>query len=71
MKCWEQGDIDEKVIFWLFFNFRHDKAGWGVQGKLRTLQSPQVSWDSLGRTKKAWNQTLTHLRLPGLKIGDN
>ena len=29
MKCWEKGDIDEKVIFWLFFNLRHDKAGRG------------------------------------------
>ena len=29
MKCWDEGDIDEKVIFWLFFNLRHDKAGRG------------------------------------------
>ena len=25
---WEQGDIDEEVILWLFFNQRDDK-GWG------------------------------------------
>ena len=29
MKCWEQGDYNEKVILWLFFNLGHDKAGWG------------------------------------------
>ena len=29
MKCWEQGDYNEKVILWFFFNLRHDKAGWG------------------------------------------
>ena len=29
MKCWEWGDNNEKVILWLFFNLRHDKAGWG------------------------------------------
>ena len=28
MKCWEQGDIDEKVMLWLSFNLCHDK-GWG------------------------------------------
>ena len=25
----------------------------------------------LDLTKKAWDQTLTHLRLPGLKLGDD
>ena len=25
----------------------------------------------VGLTKKAWDQTLTHLRLPGLKLGDD
>ena len=29
MRCWEQGDINEKVILSLFFNLRHDNAGWG------------------------------------------
>ena len=28
MKCWEQGDYNEKAILWLFLNLRHDKAGW-------------------------------------------
>ena len=28
-----------------------------------------LSWSDL--TKKAWDQTLTHLRLPGLKLGDD
>ena len=28
----------------------------------------ELSWSDL--TEKTWNQALTHLRLPGLKIGD-
>ena len=28
-KCREEGDYNEKVILWLFFNLCHDKAGWG------------------------------------------
>ena len=28
-----------------------------------------LPWSDL--TKKAWDQTLTHLRLPGLKLGDD
>ena len=70
MKCWEWGDYNEKVILWLFFNLRHDKAGWGDRengvhyNPLRSPGTPLVA-------KKAWDQTLTHLRLPGLKLGDD
>ena len=39
-KRWEQGDIDEKVILWLFFllNLRDDK-GWGT-GNLKYTAPP-------------------------------
>ena len=33
------------------------------------LRSPGTPWSDL--TKKAWDQTWTHLRLPGLKLGDD
>ena len=72
MKCWEQGDYNEKVILWLFFNLRHDKARWGTEKMAYTTISLGLlglPWSDL--TKKAWDQTLTHLRLPGLKLGDD
>ena len=72
MKCWEQGDYNKKVILWLFFNLRHDKAGWGTEKMAYTTISLGLlglPWSDL--TKKAWDQTLTHLRLPGLKLGDD
>ena len=75
MKCWEQGDIDEKVILRLLFNVHHDKGlgvgggGWGT-GKMTYTAIPLgllgLPWVDL--TEKAWNQTLTHLSLPGLKL---
>ena len=34
-----------------------------------TLGLLGLPWSDL--TKKAWDQTLTHLRLPGLKLGDD
>ena len=38
-KRWEQGDIDEKVILWLFkLNLRDDK-GWGT-GNLKYTAIP-------------------------------
>ena len=66
MKCWEQGDYNEKVILWLFFNLRHDKAGWGDRENgvhYNPLRSPGLPGSDL--TKKAWDQAWTHLRLPG------
>ena len=43
MKCWEQGDIDEKVILRLLFNVRHDKGlgvGGGGTGKMTYTAIP-------------------------------
>ena len=70
MKCWEQGDIDETVILALFFNLRDDK-GWGNE-------EFDVHYDPLGcpltplvrLSRESMESNLTHLRLPGLKIGD-
>ena len=48
MKCWEQGDYNEKVILWLFFNLRHDQVGWGDRengvhyNPLRSPETPLV-----------------------------
>ena len=72
MKCWDQGDIDEKVILWLSFNLCHDK-GWGDREN-EVHYSPGLGllgllW--LDLTREAWNQTLTYLRIPGLKLGND
>ena len=70
MKCWEQGDIDETVILALFFNLRDDK-GWGNEefdvhyGPFGCPLTPLV-----GLSRESMESNLTHLRLPGLKIGD-
>ena len=75
MKCWEQGDYNDKVILRvrLFFNLRHDMDGGGGDrengGHYNPPRSPGTPL--VGLTKKAWDQTLTHLRLPGLKLGDD
>ena len=71
MKCWEQGDIDEKVMLWLSFNLCHDK-GWGDKENevhCSLLGSPGTPL--VGLNQEAWNQTLTYLRLPGLKLGND
>ena len=62
MKCWEWGDNNEKVILWLFFNLRHDKAGWGDRenvvhyNPLRSPGTPLVSnFDASQATRfKTW-----------------
>ena len=67
-KCWEQGDYNDKVILWLFFNLRHDKAAWGDRENgvhCNSLRSPGTPLVGLNQ------ETLTHLRLPGLKLGDD
>ena len=54
-----------------FFNLRHDK-GWGT-GKIKYTAIPLgplgLPWSDL--TEEAWNQTLMHLKLPGLKLGND
>ena len=49
MKCWEQGDITEKVTLSLFFNLHHDK-GWG-KGENDTSQVTRF---------KTWRQQSQH-----------
>ena len=41
----------------------------GGTEKMRYTTILGLPWSDL--TKKAWDQTLTHLRLPGLKLGDD
>ena len=65
MKCWEQGDIDQKVILSLFLTCVMTSDG-GMGMTYTGLLG--LSWSDF--TEKAWNQTLRHLTLPGLKIGD-
>ena len=73
MKCWEEGDIDQKVILWLFFNWHQDNGWGGGAGKMKYTAIPLgllgLPWSNL--TKKAQNQSLTHLRLPGLKLDND
>ena len=51
---------------------RSDGVGGGGAEKMADTTIPLgllgLPWSDL--TKKAWDQTLTHLRLPGLKLGD-
>ena len=67
---WEQGDIDEKVVFRVFFNLCDDK-GWG-DGKIDIHCNPLGSplTPLVGLNRESMESNLTHLRLPGLKIGD-
>ena len=55
--------------FIAFFNLRDDKGqGHGDDLHCDPLGSPGTVL--VGLTEKAWNQTLRHLTLPGLKTGD-
>ena len=64
------GRYQREDNFVLFFNLRNEKG--------RRNGEFDVHFDPLGSpgtplvdlNEKAWNQTLTHLRLPGLKIGN-
>ena len=49
-----------------FFKLRHNKGG-GEQGTHLGLLG--LPWSDL--TEETWMKTLTHLRLPGLKLGEN
>ena len=60
----EKGDIDEKVIL-VFFKLRNNK-GWGM-GKLTYTV---ISLVLVGRNRESMESNLSHLRLPGLEIGD-
>ena len=62
---WEKGDIDEKVILLFFFKLRNNK-GWGM-GKLTYTV---ISLVLVGRNRESMESNLSHLRLPGLEIGD-
>ena len=67
---WEQGDIDENVILSFFFNLRDDKGP--GDGKIDIHCSPLGSplTPLVGLNRESMESNLTHLRLPGLKIGD-
>ena len=69
---WEQGDIDEKVILGLFLNLRDDKGCGGrkidIHGNPLWSDSPLTPL--VGLNRESMESNLTHLRLPGLKIGD-
>lgn len=54
----------------LFFNLRNEKGRGNGEFEVHfdPLGSPGTPLVDL--TEKAWNQTVTHLRLPGLKIGN-
>ena len=69
MKCWEQRDIDQEVILSLFLTcvMTRDR-GTGMTYTAIPLSLLGLSWSDF--TEKAWNQTLRHLTLPGLKTGD-
>ena len=64
---WEQGDIDEKVILGLFLNLRDEKKI-DIHGNPLGSDSPLTPL--VGLIRESMESNLTHLRLPGLKIGD-
>ena len=69
MKCWEQRDIDQEVILSLFLTYVMTRdRGTGMTYTAIPLGLLGLSWSDF--TEKAWNQTLRHLTLPGLKTGD-
>ena len=73
MKCWEQGDYNEKVMLWLFFNLRHDKAGWGDRENgvhYNPLRSPRTPWVGLNQESMGSNLDASQVTT-FLKLGDD